>query len=79
MDNGFFVFFKHLFSLSNVHPSFSKLEIILTLMIMKAKGFGSNKIHLKTHLSFFFKHDFDLQFMNFVNIFLTKVIHFFVI
>jgi len=55
MDNGFFFFSKHPFSLSNVHPSFSKLEIILTVMIMKAKGLESNTIHLKTHLNFFFQ------------------------
>jgi hypothetical protein len=43
-DNDFF--FKCLFSLSNVHHSFSKLKV-LTLMIIKAKALQIDKFHLK--------------------------------
>jgi hypothetical protein len=40
------VFFsKHLFSLSNVHQSFSKLKRVLTLMIINAKALEIGKFH----------------------------------
>jgi hypothetical protein len=58
-----------------VHHSFSKLE-----MSIKAKALEINKIHLKTNLNIFVSNVLlALKIMNFGNVFLTKVIHFFVI
>jgi hypothetical protein len=68
---------KHFFSLSNVHHSFSILERILTLMIIKEKSLKINKIHFKTHLNIFVSNLFlTLKIMNFENVSLTNVIHF---
>jgi hypothetical protein len=72
-------FFKHPFSLSNVHNSFSKLERILILIIRK-KILEVGEIHFKTHLNTFVSNMFlILKIMNFENVFSTKVIHFDVI
>jgi len=74
-ENGYFS--KHYFSLSNVHHSFSILERILTLMIIKEKSLNINKIHFKTHLNIFVSNVFlTVKIMNFENVSLTNVIHF---
>ncbi len=56
-------FFKCLFSLSDVHHSFSKLKKILTLMTIKEKQIEIGKIHLKTCTfeQICFKCAFDLK------------------
>ncbi len=60
------VFFsKHLFSLSNVHHSFSNLKRVFKLMIIKTKALEIGKFHFKTQLSILFqltfKRVFDLE------------------
>jgi hypothetical protein len=70
-ENGFF-------PLSIVQHSFSKLKRILTLMIMKEKLLEINKFHFKTHLNIFVSNVFlTLKIMNFENVSLAKVIHFY--
>jgi len=69
--------FKCHFSLPNVHHSFSKLEMILVVMSIKAKTLEMDKIHFKTHLNIFVSNVFlALKIMNFDNMFLTKFILF---
>jgi hypothetical protein len=54
--------------------------MILTLMIRKAKGFELTKIVLITHLSTFGSKVFlTLKIMDFENVALTQIIHFYVI
>jgi len=74
------VFFKCPFFLPNGHHSFWKLKRILTLMIRMAKWFELMKIVLVTNLSTFgSKVLLTLKNMNFENVFLTKVVHVYVI
>jgi hypothetical protein len=77
---GHFFFFKHPFSLSNEHHSFSKLERTLILVIRKTKALEIGEIHVKTPFNTFVSNIFlILKIMNFENMFSTKVIHFDVI
>ncbi len=74
------IFFKHPFFLLNVHHSFWKLEMILTLIVRKAKGFELMKIVFITHLSTFgSKVLLTLKIMDFESVALTKVVHIYVI
>jgi len=57
----FYFFFKHPFSLSNVHHSFSKLERILILIIRKTKALEVGQIHFKTHLNTFISKVFFIK------------------
>jgi hypothetical protein len=62
-----------------VHLSFSKLERILTLMIIKTKTFGIDKIQFKTYLNIIVSNVFlALKFISFKNMYLAKVIQVFV-
>jgi len=71
VNNDFF--FKCFFSLSNVHHSFSKLEMILILIIIKEKSFEIGKIHFKTHLNMVVSNVFfTLKIMIFEIVSLTK-------
>ncbi len=75
-----FIFFKHLFFLSNVHHYFWKLERILTLMIRKEKGLELMKIIFIIHLNTLGSKMFlTLKIMDFENVALTKVVHIYVI
>jgi hypothetical protein len=61
----FILFSNVLFSLSSVPQSFSKLEKILTLMIMKTKTLGIDKIQFKTYLNILVSNVFlALKIMN---------------
>ncbi len=69
-------FFKHPFFIPNVHRSFWKLEMILTLMIRRVKGLELMKIVFITHLNTFgLKMFLTLKIMDFENVALTKVVH----
>jgi hypothetical protein len=58
-----------------VHHSFSKLEMILVIMSIKAKALEIDKIHFKTHLNIFVSNMLlVLKIMNFDNMFLPKFI-----
>jgi hypothetical protein len=74
-------FFSNIFFfLPNVHHSFFKLEMILTLMVRKEKGFELMKIVFITHLNTFGSKVFlTLKIMDFENVSLTKVVHVYVI
>jgi hypothetical protein len=75
-------FFKHRSSLLNVHHSSSKLEMILTLMIKinKKLKFVKFKFTLSTCLNTFGSNIFLVQkIVNFEDVTLTKIIHFYVI
>jgi hypothetical protein len=62
-----------------VHHSFSKLEKILTLMIFIKNEIEKLKIKFTTHLSKFGSNMFlALKLINFEDVHLTKVIHFYV-
>jgi hypothetical protein len=62
-----------------VHHSLSKLERILTLMIFIKNEFKKLKIKFTTHLSIFGSNLFlALKLINFEDVHLTKVIHFYV-
>jgi hypothetical protein len=62
-----------------VHLSFSKLERILTLMIIKTKTFGIDKIQFKTYLNIIVSNVFlALKIISFKNMYLAKVIQVFV-
>jgi hypothetical protein len=68
------IFFKHFFSLPNVHDSFWKLERILTLIIKKENGLELMKIVYITHLNTFRSNMFlTLKIMDFENVVLTKL------
>jgi hypothetical protein len=68
-----FIFFKHPFFLPNVHHSFWKLEKILTLMIIRAKGLKLMKIVYITNLSTFRSNKLlTLKIMDLENVTLTK-------
>ncbi len=55
-------FFKHPFSLSNVHHPFSKLKKIIKLIIKKEKGIEIGDIHFyNTYECFWFKHVFGIK------------------
>jgi hypothetical protein len=57
-----------------VHHSFSKLEMILVVMSIKAKALEIDKIHFKTHLNIFVSNMLlALKIMNFDNMFLTNL------
>jgi hypothetical protein len=61
-----------------VHHSFSKLERILTLMIMKTKTLGIDKIQFKTYLNILVSNVFlALKIINFKNMYLAKSYSFF--
>ncbi len=63
-----------------MHHSFSKLERILTLMIIRAKGFEIIKIMYITNLNTFGSNVFlTLKIMDFEILALTKVVHIYVI
>jgi hypothetical protein len=69
-----FSFFKHIFFLSNA----SKLEMILTLMIIKEKTLEIRKIHFKMHLNMFASNVLlVLKIMKIENMSLTKSYVFF--
>jgi len=71
-----FIFFKCLLFLPNVHHSFLKLEMILTLMFRKAKGLELMKIIFITNLSTFGSNMLlTLKIMDFENVVLTKFVH----
>ncbi len=79
MDN-FYFFSKHHFSLSNVQHSFSKLEMVLTLIITRAKRIEIGGIRFSTHLNAFDSNVFlALKIMNFEDATLTKIIQFYAI
>jgi hypothetical protein len=62
-----------------VHHSFSKLEKILTLTVFIKNEIEKLKIKFTTHLSIFGSNMFlALKFINFKDVHLTKVIHFYV-
>ncbi len=74
------LFLSNVFFLPNVHHSFWKLKKILTLMIRRAKGLELIKIVFITHLSTFnSKVPLILKIMDFENMILTKVVHYFYI
>jgi hypothetical protein len=77
MDNP--LFFQMSFFLPNVHHSFLKLKTILTLMIRREKGL-EHVIFFITNLNTFgSKVLLILKIMNFENVFLTKIVHVYVI
>jgi len=72
-------FFSNVIFLPNVHHSFWKLKRILTLTIRREKWFEP-MIFFITHLSKFgSKTLLTLKIMDFENLFLTKVVHIYVI
>ncbi len=74
VDN--FYFFKRSFLLPNVHHSFWKLKMILTLMIRRAKELELMKIVFITYFSTFGSKMFlTLKIMDFENVALTKSIY----
>lgn len=75
--NSTFFFFKCLFSVVNVLNCFSKLERISTLRIKRAKQIEIGEIHF--YNTFGFNVLLALKFMNFENVALTQIIHFYVI
>jgi hypothetical protein len=63
-----------------VHPSFSKLERILTLMIISTKGLELMKVNFVINMSTFGSNVLlTLKTMDVENEALTKVIHIYVI
>jgi hypothetical protein len=64
-----FYFLNILFSLSNVHHSFSQFEEIIILIIKKEKGVEIGEIYFTTHLNTF--GSFIKKIMNFKSASLT--------
>jgi hypothetical protein len=63
-----------------MHHSASILQRILTLMIKKSKAIEIDEIHFTTHMNTFDSNMFlALKIMNFEDVVLTKIIHFYVI
>jgi len=79
LENGFFFFFNVIFS-TKCAPFILKIGEGLTFMIRKAKGFELMKIVFITHLSTFGSKVFLTQkIMKFENVYLTKVVHIYVV
>ncbi len=69
----------NVFELSNVHRSFLKLEMILTLMIIRVKGFETFFFYITNLNTFGSNMLLTLKIMGFKNVALKNVVDIYVI